>query len=91
MIYDGFGTHERLEILVFCFENDIILCCIPFHTSHKLQPCDVVVFALLKAAYRDQIEQLERGGINTIGKGHFTFLYCPARKRAFTKGQACRA
>jgi hypothetical protein len=43
------------------------------------------VFALLKAAYRDQVERLERGGIGTIGKQHFTYLYSPARERAFTK------
>jgi hypothetical protein len=43
------------------------------------------VFAPLKAAYRDQVEQLERGGVGTIGKSHFTYLYYPARTRAFTK------
>jgi hypothetical protein len=53
LICDGFGTHETLEVLEFCLENNIILCRLPSHTSHKLQPCDVAVFALLKAAYRD--------------------------------------
>jgi hypothetical protein len=43
------------------------------------------VFAPLKAAYRDQVEQLERGGVNTIGKGHFKYLYRPTREIAFTK------
>ena len=52
LIADGFGTHETMEILEFCFENNIILCRIPSHTSHKLQPCDVSVFAPLKEAYR---------------------------------------
>jgi hypothetical protein len=85
LMCDGFGSHETLEILEFCFENNIILCRIPSHTSHKLQPCDVAVFAPLKAAYRDEVEKLERGGVNTIGKGHFTGVYSPARKRAFTK------
>jgi len=84
LICDGFGTHKTLEILEFCFENNIILCCLPSHTSHKLQPCDVVVFASLKAAYCDQVDQLERGGVNTIGKQHFTSLFSPARERAFT-------
>jgi hypothetical protein len=42
------------------------------------------VFAPLKAAYRDQVDRLEQGGINTIGKEHFTSLYSPARERAFT-------
>ena len=52
LISDGFGTHETLEILKYCFENNIILCRLPSHTSHKLQPCDISVFGPLKAAYR---------------------------------------
>jgi hypothetical protein len=39
----------------------------------------------LKAAYRDQVERLYRGGADTVGKEHFTFLYSPARVKAFTK------
>ena len=85
LICDGFGTHETLEILEFCFQNNIILCRLPSHTSHKLQPCDIGVFAPLKAAYRDQVERLYRGGASTVGKEHFTSLYSPARERAFTK------
>lgn len=85
LICDGFGTHETLEILEFCFENDITLCRLPSHTSHKLQPCDVGVFAPLKEAYRDQVDRLCRAGTNTVGKQHFTALYSPARERAFTK------
>jgi septum formation inhibitor MinC len=84
LICDGFGTHETLEILEFCFENNIILCRLPSHTSHKLQPCDISVFASLKTAYRDQVDQLERGGVNTIGKQHFTSLFSPTRQIAFT-------
>jgi hypothetical protein len=42
------------------------------------------VFSPLKAAYRDEVERLDRGGVNTIGKQHFTSLYSPARLAAFT-------
>ena len=66
------------------FENNIILCRIPSHTSHKLQPCDIGVFSPLKAAYREQVERLYRGGANTVGKEHFTSLYSPAREQALT-------
>ncbi len=83
-IADGFGTHETLEILEFCFENNIVLCRIPSHTSHNLQPCDVSVFGPLKEAYRDQVERLERRCVGTIGKEHFPYLYSPARKEALT-------
>jgi hypothetical protein len=42
------------------------------------------VFAPLKAAYRDGVEVLERGGVNAIGKQYLTSLYSPARERPFT-------
>jgi hypothetical protein len=85
LICDGFGTHETLEVLEYCLANKIRLCRLPSHTSHKLQPCDVAVFAPLKTAYRDAVERLERGGVNTIGKQHFTLLYSRAREAAFTR------
>jgi hypothetical protein len=54
------------------------------HWQRWLQPCDIAVFAL-KAADRDQVERLERGGVGTVGKQHFTYLYSPAMERALTK------
>lgn len=84
LICDGFGTHESLEVMKFCFANRIILCRLPSHTSHKLQPCDVGVFSPLKMAYRAQVEQACRAGASTIGMPHFTYLYDRARKEAFT-------
>ncbi|KAJ6016491.1 hypothetical protein N7540_011082 [Penicillium herquei] len=84
LICDGFGTHESPEVMKFCFANRIILCRLPSHTSHKLQPCDVGVFSPLKTAYRAQVEQACRAGVSNIGKPHFTYLYNCARKEAFT-------
>jgi hypothetical protein len=84
LISDGFGTHESLEIMQYCYKNNIILCRLPLHTSHKLQPCDIGVFGPLKTAYREQVERLYRGGSNMIGKQHFTLLYDRARTKAFT-------
>jgi len=84
LICDGFGTHLTLEVLQYCLEKNIRLCCLPSHTSHKLQPCDIGVFGPLKAAYRDEAELLYRGGANTVNKEHFTALYSVAREKAFT-------
>jgi hypothetical protein len=36
LIFDGFGIYETLEILEYCFVNNIILCRILSYTSHKL-------------------------------------------------------
>jgi DDE superfamily endonuclease len=84
LISDGFGTHESPELLKFAFENNIILCRLGSHTSHKTQPCDVGPFGPLKTTYREQAERLFRGGANMIGKQHFTLLYDRARTVAFT-------
>jgi len=65
----------------FCFENSIILCRLPLHTSYKLQPCDVGVFGLLKIAYREEVERLYQGGANMIRKQHFTLLYDRAQRK----------
>jgi hypothetical protein len=85
LICDGFRTYKTLEILEFCLANNITLCRLPSHTSHKLQPCDVGPFAPLKTAYHDQVEQLNQGGVDKVSKEHFTYLYSPARDRALTK------
>lgn len=72
LICDSFGAHENLEVLESCFQNNIILCRLPSHTSHKLQPCDVGIFAPLKTAYCDQVECLHRKGVERVDKSHFT-------------------
>jgi hypothetical protein len=84
LINDGFGSHESLEVMTHCFEQNIILCRLPSHTSHKLQPCDVGVFGPLKTAYREQVEQQFRRGAGAVSKEHFTRLYSNARNKALT-------
>lgn len=56
LINNGFGPHESLKVMQFCHENNIILCQLPSHTSHKLQPCDIGVFGPLKTAYHELVE-----------------------------------
>lgn len=91
LINDGFATHESADLLEFCFQNNIILCRLPSHTSHKLQPLDVGIFEPLKTAYREQVEQLYRGGAGVIGKQHFTLLYERARNAALTHSNVISA
>jgi hypothetical protein len=88
LICDGFAALEAQE---FCFANSIMLCRLHSHTSHKLQPCDVGVFAPLKGFYRDEAERLFQRGTNTVGKQHFTSLYSLAREKAFTKRNITKA
>ena len=84
LISDGFETHESHDVMKFCLENNIVLCRLPSHTSHKLQPCNISVFGPLKTAYREQVEHLERRSANAVNKEHFVLLYRRARDAALT-------
>ncbi len=48
LLFDGHSTHIDLETLKFCKENNILLHCLPPHSSRITQPLDVGFFKLLK-------------------------------------------
>ena len=50
-LVDGHSSHIDLEVSKFCSENQILLYCLPPHSSHLLQPLDVGFFRSLKAAW----------------------------------------
>jgi hypothetical protein len=84
LIIDGFNTYESLNVMTYYFENNIVLCRQPLHTTYKTQPCDVGVFSPLKTAYREQVDLLYRDGAKTVNKAYFTKLYSQARSVAIT-------
>jgi len=45
---DGHMSHISLDVIDLCQKNEIILFCLPPHTTHALQPLDVAVFKSLK-------------------------------------------
>jgi hypothetical protein len=55
LILDGHGSHLTPEFDLFCADHSIITLCMPPHSSHLLQPCDVSFFAVLKRLYGQQI------------------------------------
>jgi len=44
LIYDGHRSHDTLNLIELAWEHNVILFCLPPHTTHKLQPFDVGVF-----------------------------------------------
>jgi hypothetical protein len=54
----------------------------PPHSSHLLQPCDVVCFAVLKRIYGQLVKEKIRLGVNYIDKQEFLPLYQQARTEA---------
>lgn len=85
LVNDGFTAHKSAAVLKFCFENNIILCRLPSHTSHILQPLNVAVFGSVKLAYREEAEKLLRGGSKNVSKEHFPILYSKTRDKGITE------
>jgi hypothetical protein len=84
LILDGHGSHLTPEFDLFCTEHSIITLCIPPHSSHLLQPCDVSLFAVLKRQYGQQIQGYIRRGTHHIDKQDFLQAYLIARTEAAT-------
>lgn len=45
---DGFSGHLSFECIKYCIQSDIIICILPSHSTHLMQPLDVGVFQPLK-------------------------------------------
>ena len=48
---DGNSSHLTYEVASICAENQIILYCLPAHSSHAMQPLDVGFFGPMKALW----------------------------------------
>ncbi|XP_015111355.1 uncharacterized protein C01G6.5 [Diachasma alloeum] len=53
LILDGHGSHMQYAALELCRQHDVIVVCLPSHTTHKLQPLDVSIFGRLKDKFKD--------------------------------------
>jgi hypothetical protein len=58
LILDGHESHLNQDFKDYCPENKIITVCMPAHSSHILQPLDVVCFSPLKLKYSQRIRDL---------------------------------
>ena len=57
LTFDGHGSHLTYQTIKEAKDNDIILVCLPPHTSHALQPMDVAVFKGLKDTWQNILQQ----------------------------------
>ena len=57
LIVDGHGSHLTPEFIDFCYTKKILLAVFPPHSTHTLQPLDVVVFSPLSYNYSHELNQ----------------------------------
>src|SRR5438270_7950606 len=58
LICDGHDSHISTQFVHYCIDNKIVVFLLPPHSSHLLQPLDVGVFGLVKAAMSLRLARL---------------------------------
>jgi len=55
LLIDGHSSHIDIEASKLCRDNNILLYCLPPHSSHITQPLDVGFYGPLKASWRKAV------------------------------------
>ena len=91
LIYDGHGSHTTLSWIDHAHANNMILYCLPPHTTHRLQPLDVGCFGPLQIAWFNRCDEI----LDETGEGmamkDVVKEYFVARKKSFTKKNISQA
>jgi hypothetical protein len=87
LILDGHGSHLTFEFLEYCEAHKILVSVFPPHSTHTLQPLDVVCFKPLSGAYTHQLmRHLHRTqGLIPLKKGDFFPLFWGVWSSSITK------
>jgi hypothetical protein len=85
LILDGHGSHLTMDFIDYCDQNKILLMVFPPHSTHTLQPLDVVMFKPLSTAYSTELSTyLHRSqALLPIKKGDFFPLFWKAWVASF--------
>ena len=89
LILDGHESHTSQDFKDYCLEHKILTLCMPPHSSHILQPLDVVCFSPLKQKYSQRVRDLARRRVFHIDKEGFLPAFRDAFFDVFTE-QNCR-
>jgi hypothetical protein len=81
LILDGHNSHYTYSFVKFAAEHWIIIICLPLHTTHALQPCNVGVFGPLAHAWKSQVMQVSQNNI-PIMKANLLLYYHEACSQA---------
>jgi hypothetical protein len=87
LIVDGHSSHINMEFISLCDQLRILLLILPPHSTHRLQPLDVSLFAPLARYYTNGLNNLmfESLGIVSISKRSFWSIFWPAWQEAFSE------
>ena len=84
-IMDGASSHTNEEFVRVCYRKNILPFRLPLHTTHLLQPLDVVCFQPLKHYHSEAIDDAVRDGDYEFSKLEFLARITTIRSQAFKK------
>jgi hypothetical protein len=85
LVLDEHKSHQSVKFKKFCKANNIIIICLPAHSSHLTQLLNISCFSLLKKAYSKKIRLFIQAHINHITKIKFFLAFHAAYNTAMTK------
>ena len=93
LIVDSHGSHLTMDFINYCDSHRIILAILPPHSTHTLQPLDVVMFKPLSSAYSKALSDhfLTTQGLIPINKTDFFPLFWQAWISSFKKHTILKA
>lgn len=91
LILDGHESHLNQDFKDYCLDHKILTLCMPPHSSHILQPLDVVCFSPLKRKYSQRVRDLARRRVFHINKEGFLPAFKDAFLDVFTKENCQKA
>jgi hypothetical protein len=82
-----------MDFIEYCDRNRILLAVYPPHSTHTLQPLDVVMFKPLSSAYSAQVATfMERSqGLISMSKRDFYPMFLAAWEASFKKATILKA
>ena len=83
LIMDGHGSHTHKEFIKRCVNKKIIPFLLPPHTTHLLQPYDVVCFQPLRHYHTQAVDNAGRTGDLDFNKLEFLITFESIRKQVF--------
>jgi hypothetical protein len=84
LILDGHESHLNQDFKDYCLVHEILTLCMPPHSSHILQPLDVVCFSPLKLKYSQRVRALASQRVFHINKEGFLPAFRDAFSDVFT-------
>lgn len=86
LIVDGHSSHVNLRFIDLCDKLRILVLVLPPHSTHRLQPLDVSLFAPLASYYTKGLNELMMNSLAMVSmsKRAFWSVFWPAWQKAFT-------